>query len=73
MLPHLVQWKMPAQGTYVTGLEPANCRVEGRAIEREKGRLQVMQPGEVRRYPITIGVVEGARNIDQLIKRIKAI
>ncbi len=73
VLPHLVQWKMPAQGTYVTGLEPANCRVEGRAIEREKGRLQVMQPGEVRRYPITIGVVEGARNIDQLIKRIKAI
>jgi len=73
VLPHLVQWKMPGQGTYVTGLEPANCRVEGRAIEREKGRLQVLEPGEARRYPITLGVVEGARQIDQLIKRIKAI
>jgi len=73
VLPNLVQWKMPGQGTYVTGLEPANCRVEGRAIEREQGRLQVMEPGEERRYLITVGVAEGKRDIDALIKRIKAI
>ena len=30
-LPVMVQWKMMGQGAYVTGIEPANCRVGGRA------------------------------------------
>lgn len=33
-LPILVQWKMPAEGTHVLGIEPANCHVEGRVSER---------------------------------------
>ena len=42
------------EGLYVVGLEPANCHVEGRAVERERGTLQIMQPGEVRRYHLEI-------------------
>jgi hypothetical protein len=55
-LPKFVQWKMCGQGEYVLGLEPANCGVEGRAKERERGTLQVLQPGESRRYRLEFGI-----------------
>ena len=45
-LPYLVQWKMPGQGLYVMGLEPANCLPEGRPANAEKGILRTLQPGE---------------------------
>ncbi len=50
--PVLVEWKMMRAGTYVVGLEPSNCLVEGRAAERASGRLQFLQPGETRHYAI---------------------
>ena len=34
-LPVLVQWKMPCEGIYALGLEPANCHVEGSAAEKK--------------------------------------
>ena len=52
--PILVQWKMMGEGLYVVGLEPANCHVEGRCAERERGTLQILQPGEVRIYHLEI-------------------
>ncbi len=45
-LPRFIQWKMMGYGSYVLGLEPANCYVEGRAQERERGSLLLLQPGE---------------------------
>ncbi|MGC9320227.1 MAG: aldose 1-epimerase family protein [Armatimonadota bacterium] len=72
-LPYLVQWKMPGQGTYVMGIEPANCHVEGRPAERERGTLQVMEPGESRSYTMTIGIVEGPEGIDQLVSSIRSL
>ena len=45
-LPNLVQWKQMGCGAYVLGLEPANCLVEGRKKERERGTLRFIQPGE---------------------------
>lgn len=53
--PYLVQWKMMGEGEYVAGIEPANCHVEGRAAERARGTLQVLQPRETRRYTIEVG------------------
>lgn len=45
-LPMLVQWRMPGAGEHVLGLEPANCKVEGRAAERERGLLRMLASGE---------------------------
>lgn len=45
-LPYLVQWKMCGQGMHVLGIEPANCRVGGRAEVRDAGNLQFIEPGE---------------------------
>ncbi|MDZ7339520.1 MAG: aldose 1-epimerase family protein [candidate division KSB1 bacterium] len=55
-LPCLVEWKMPAAGVYALGIEPANCHVEGRAMERARGTLQSLQPGETRHYHLEVEV-----------------
>lgn len=55
-LPRLVQWKMAGAGEHVLGIEPANCHVEGRAAERQRGTLVVLEPGEVRRYELALEV-----------------
>jgi hypothetical protein len=55
-LPNLVEWKMMGQGTYVLGLEPANCRAGGRSQERARGTLQSLQPGEQREFDVEIEV-----------------
>ncbi len=53
--PVLAEWKMMGEGNYVVGVEPANCHVEGRAAERQRGSLQTLLPGEVRKMMIEIG------------------
>lgn len=58
-LPCFTQWKMVCAGTYVTGLEPANCWVEGRAKDRERGVLQFLEPGETREYLLEMAVLDG--------------
>ncbi len=55
---NLVEWKMMGQGTYVLGLEPANCHVLGRKAEREGGTLQFLEAGEQRRFRVQIEVSE---------------
>jgi hypothetical protein len=59
-LPWLWQWRMLAPGMYLTGLEPANCGIMGRAEERERGTLQEVAPGETRRFDLTIRATLGA-------------
>ena len=58
-LPNLVQWKMMGQSNYVLGIEPANCRAAGRSLERARGSLQFLQPGEQREFQVEIKVIEG--------------
>jgi hypothetical protein len=53
-LPRLVQWKMAGTGEHVLGIEPANCHVEGRATERDRGTLQILAPGESRTYELEL-------------------
>jgi hypothetical protein len=64
-LPRFIEWKMAGEGEYVLGMEPANCLVQGRAAERERGTLQVLKPGERREFVVRIGVLDGAAAIDQ--------
>ncbi|MDZ7269611.1 MAG: aldose 1-epimerase family protein [candidate division KSB1 bacterium] len=69
-LPELIEWKQMGAGTYVLGLEPANCLVMGRAAERERGTLRQLAPGETCETLLRLGVVEGPDAIDRLIKTI---
>lgn len=63
-LPWMIQWKMLGQGAYVSGLEPATNWTVGRAAERAAGRLQLLEPGETRRYRLEIGVLASGAEID---------
>lgn len=55
-LPEFVQWTMTGEGTYVLGLEPATCRVEGWAAEEAAGRVILLEPGEIRLHRLEIEV-----------------
>lgn len=55
-LPILVQWRMPGAGEHVLGLEPANCRVEGRDVQQNYGGLPMLQPGESVAYRLELNV-----------------
>ncbi|MFZ5515938.1 MAG: aldose 1-epimerase family protein [Candidatus Zhuqueibacterota bacterium] len=57
-LPRLVQWKMPGAGVHVLGIEPANCWVEGRAVERQRGTLVQLNPGEKKFYDLEIEILD---------------
>lgn len=56
-LPELVEWKQVGQGAYVVGLEPANCRPEGREAARQRGALVELAPGEALDYLLEIKVL----------------
>ena len=53
-LPYLVQWRMLGEREYVTGLEPANAPIDGRAAARQAGTLPFLEPGESRSYHLVI-------------------
>jgi hypothetical protein len=57
-LPILVQWVMPGERTHVLGIEPANCHVEGRAAERGRGTLMMLEPGQTVEYNLEFSVRE---------------
>ncbi len=68
-IPILNQWQHFHRGTYVTGIEPGNCSVLGRAWNRKHGTLQQIQPGEVRDFHLEIGVLEGEKEIQEFERR----
>lgn len=67
-LPALVQWRMFGEGTYVMGMEPANCpTIEGRIEAEKRGTLPFLEPGESRHYQLEFNVLTGRADIDSLI------
>ncbi len=59
-LPRMWQWRMLGPGMYLTGLEPANCGLAGRAAERDAGTITELEPGESRPFGITLRVSLGS-------------
>lgn len=53
-LPRFHQWVHRGRGMYVVGLEPANCSVLGRAVDRAEGVLPVLEPDERRTTEVRI-------------------
>jgi hypothetical protein len=56
-LPCFTQWKQLGMGEYVVGLEPGNCWPIGRTEQRKRGSLEIIKPGEQRRFELEIGVL----------------
>jgi len=70
-LPYFWQWRMVGQGTYVMGLEPANCHLMGRGEERKQGRLPMLAAGETRTHHLEIGVLTSVSEIEAIAKTIE--
>lgn len=68
-LPQFVQWKMTGENHFVLGLEPANCRTLGRRESREQGLLEILQPGEKRKFHLELEVLDSAENVKQAIRK----
>lgn len=64
-LPQFIQWKQMGEGFYVLGLEPANCLPEGRNRERDRGTLELIEPGAVREFSLEIGILESEQAMNE--------
>ncbi|MDJ0925491.1 MAG: aldose 1-epimerase family protein [Acidimicrobiia bacterium] len=53
-LPRLNQWLDPNPNMAVLGIEPANCSTRGRAADRERGILPILEPGESRTTRVVV-------------------
>ena len=58
-LSEFTQWKQMGWGTYVLGIEPGNCRSDGRLAARERGDLVEIAPGEQFNYHVELSVLAG--------------
>lgn len=58
-LPHFLQWRYFARGTYVLGLEPSTTGLLGRSAARAKGELTMLEPGDRRTYRTELRIVDG--------------
>jgi len=65
---NFTQWKQMGEGDYVMGMEPCNCYVGGRTDPRNSGILEYLEPGETRKFDLTIELLNGLDEIDTLIK-----
>jgi hypothetical protein len=58
-LPELSQWKCCRKGEYVLGIEPGNCRPEGRAAFRNRNG-RILAPGESAYFTMRLRVLGSA-------------
>ena len=72
-LSNFVQWKMMGEGEYVAGMEPSNCGVEGRAKEKQKNALSMLQAGEMKKFWLEVGVLRGKSQIEEFEAEINKI
>ena len=70
-IPILNQWQHFHKGTYVTGVEPGNCSVLGRAWNRKHDTLEHLAPGAIRDFHLKLGVLDGAKEIRAFERSLK--
>ncbi len=69
-LPALFTWRMLGYGTYVMGMEPANCpTIQGRVEAGKRGTLPFLEPAETRCYDLRFDVLDSADELAALLRR----
>lgn len=56
-LTEFTQWKQMGWGTYTLGIEPGNCRSDGRLAARQRGDLVEIAPGQRFNYRVELSVI----------------
>jgi hypothetical protein len=70
-LHRFAQWKNMAAGSYVCGLEPCNCSVQGRAHDRADKSLLFLKPGEEKEYYLELTVLPDNHAIKDIMEIFK--
>ncbi len=70
-LPQFAQWKLTGENHFVLGLEPSNCRTLGRKAERERGTLEMLAPGEKRRFRLRFEVLDDVSKLQRAIEELQ--
>jgi hypothetical protein len=66
--PRMVNWQhWGPNGSYVGALEPCNCGVEGRDVDRRRGWLDRLEPRQRRLYRCTITATNEPRRHRELL------
>ncbi len=67
--PRLVNWQhWGPGGSYVGALEPVNGGVEGRPVDRKRGWMDTLKPGETRDYSCRITATNDEKDLKALLK-----
>ncbi len=66
-LKNFTEWKQLGEGDYVVAMEPCTATPIGRSKARKTGILEFISPGETRSFDIELGIVEGRKELDDLI------
>jgi hypothetical protein len=74
-LPFFTLWKnMAAEPEgYVTGLEPGNSFPNFRGVEREHGRLRILEPGETSLFELEVEVQVEAAGVKGLLEQVRSL
>ena len=72
-LPAFTEWKNPAQGFYVLGLEPGNVTPLGRGVLRERGALPMLAGQSSYSLKIDFQVLDTAEELQALEKEAAAL
>lgn len=68
-LPYMIQWKQMGEGEYLCGIEPANSFISGRKVEREKGTLKFIEPGEKIKYRLEFNILKSNKDLEDFKNR----
>lgn len=72
-LPCLAQWKVGREGDYVFAFEPGNCHPVGRAEQRKREALEILEPMQIHLVQMEFGIVDSAEEIAELRKQIASL
>jgi hypothetical protein len=72
-LPAFTEWKNPARGFYVLGLEPGNVTPLGRGVLRERGQLPMLAGQSSYSLTIDFQVLDSAEELKALEKEAAAL
>ena len=74
-LPCFTLWKLMGseRDGYVVGLEPGTSYPNLRSLEREQGRVRVLQPGETASFELEIEIHDQAADVSRLIEEVRQL
>ena len=68
-LPRLANWQHYGPGSYVTGIEPFSGSLLGKDADQHEKAAQWLEPGETKRYQLTIKLHEGKDALRRMAAR----